>query len=266
MVATRVGSFIAEWSDRPGAFVVLGMRRDARGRASFWAAHEDRVLWFDEREIALGPFGAFGVVPSALQQGDELPFADGVLRHGDEILFTRASLVEDTRVPRFSLAPAELESRSEDLMLALDDLEPASGWLGDAFARSRRLFVAALQADQDATAAATKLVGLGEGLTPRGDDYLGGVMLVAHALGLSPPFSVDALRATMSTTTLVSQAHLLAHARGHSARACRDLLGAVASGADVHPSIAALLELGHTSGRDVALGISDGLAASARGR
>lgn len=267
MVSARVGSFVADWIDRPGAFAVLGVRRDLRGGPSaFWAACEERVLWFDERESALGPFGALGRVPATLEPGETLAFAGGAFRRGDEVLVAAGCTVEDTRVPSISLSDAEVETRSEELMLALDDLEPASGWLGDAFARSRRLFVAALQGDADATEAAGRLVGLGEGLTPRGDDYLGGVLLVSRALGIDPPFSVQGIESAFGSTTLVARAQLHAHARGHGARACRDLLAAIGRGDDVHPAVTSLLELGHTSGRDLALGVSDGLAASVRPR
>jgi hypothetical protein len=101
-----------------------------------------------------------------------------------------------------------------------------------------------------------RLLGLGSGLTPSGDDVLAGYLAGAAAYGLP----VDELRtfvcaeAPRRTTTL--SAALLRHAAAGEAipQVCRLLL-ALDDGIGTDDALAGLLRVGHTSGAALAAGV-----------
>lgn len=163
-----------------------------------------------------------------------------------------------------------LRARLEQVESALAVLEPLPTELasritvlGDAIADGS---VAAL------VAAGRGLLGFGPGLTPSGDDVLcgllGGGRTVAAAVG---SVHVDAsLRGAgvelaslgAERTTAVSAA-LLAHAaRAEIARPARGLLRALLGRTPVGPALAGLLAVGHSSGRDLAVGLTMGVRAA----
>lgn len=101
----------------------------------------------------------------------------------------------------------------------------------------------------DLTAACRLLGGLGPGLTPSGDDALAGMLLAAR---LQRPGDEDDLVRLADTvaTHEISLAFLRWAARGQSVEPVhRLLLGDPRAGAE-------LLALGHTSGADLALGLT----------
>jgi hypothetical protein len=101
----------------------------------------------------------------------------------------------------------------------------------------------------------TDLVGRGPGLTPFGDDVLAGALVTLRALG-SP--RADALAASvlrqLHRTTVVSAALLRHAARGE----CIPELAAVL--APDAAALPALLAVGHSSGRGLALGVQAALS------
>ena len=105
----------------------------------------------------------------------------------------------------------------------------------------------------------TSLIGLGPGLTPSGDDFLGGA-LIALAL-----LREDALRLSLWQTVQpflpalsndISATHLAAAASGLGNGTLHDLLGAVIMGrVDLVPIyVRAVASIGHTSGLDAMAG------------
>ena len=119
---------------------------------------------------------------------------------------------------------------------------------------------------EDALRAAILLVGLGPGLTPSGDDLLGGFMLALTARGHQS--LRDALWRAISTelddlTVPVSAMHLSAAADGMAAEAVHLLINAVLTGdAGAIPArLNAVLAIGATSGADAVAGIVMGLQA-----
>jgi len=105
--------------------------------------------------------------------------------------------------------------------------------------------------------AAAQLAGLGNGLTPAGDDFLGGTMLWAW-LALSTPRSLCRVLAEAAAprTTALSAALLHAAARGECSAAWHALLAALCQGTDVELAKAARAVLAHgaTSGADALAG------------
>ncbi|MSO54280.1 MAG: DUF2877 domain-containing protein [Rhodospirillales bacterium] len=103
------------------------------------------------------------------------------------------------------------------------------------------------------------LIGLGPGLTPAGDDYLGGALIALRAFGrpaIADRLAVWALVAARRRTSTISRAHLAAAAAGEGSEALHILLEALAK----HRTggLAAGLDridlIGHTSGWDALAG------------
>ncbi|MGP8304298.1 DUF2877 domain-containing protein [Streptomyces inhibens] len=137
-----------------------------------------------------------------------------------------------------------------------------------------------------AAAAAARLVGLGPGLTPSGDDVLSGFLLaLRHLAGPAGPAgrAHEARTATPADegdeaddaawlgarievlaahgTTDLSAALLGHAARGDGCAEAVELLDAVAGNRPLGPALTRLLTVGHTSGADLGLGVLAGARA-----
>jgi hypothetical protein len=115
-------------------------------------------------------------------------------------------------------------------------------------------------------AAVASLIGLGPGLTPSGDDVLGGALIALRALGWRD--AADALaRRTLararSRTHAISYAHLVCATAGEGAAALHDTLVALCSPAAprLGDCVEAVAAIGHSSGWDALAGLA--LVASA---
>lgn len=107
--------------------------------------------------------------------------------------------------------------------------------------------------------AVEKLIGLGPGLTPSGDDFLGGAMIALSMSGYSESaaaLAVPALAAAADRTNRISQAHLRAAARGLGADALHRCVDALARGdrEALRAAIEGLDAIGHSSGWDALAG------------
>lgn len=119
--------------------------------------------------------------------------------------------------------------------------------------------------------ATAELSGIGIGLTPAGDDFLAGVM-VALVMGswngaASRSYTKlvrGMLKAVEGRTTILSQEQLIQSANGRGSESVTQAVEAVYTGTegDVQSAIDALLQVGHTSGTDIATGIYLGIAAA----
>ena len=119
--------------------------------------------------------------------------------------------------------------------------------------------------------AAAALFGLGPGLTPAGDDFVGGMLIALHALGradgaeLAGRLGRWALAESCERTGAISRAHLRAAARGMGAepvhRVLHCLLTPGAPGLDA--AVAAAAAVGHSSGLDALAGAATVLRAAA---
>jgi len=139
---------------------------------------------------------------------------------------------------------------------------PAAAALGSAIALEgrRRLAEGLRRGDADRFVdGARRLIGLGEGLTPAGDDLLVGSLAVARRFRqdflLDNPGIAQALADTARAgTTLVAREFLLEALEGRFS----EIVIALLTAADVPRARAALddlLELGATSGADTATGV-----------
>jgi len=107
---------------------------------------------------------------------------------------------------------------------------------------------------------AAQLIGLGPGLTPSGDDYLGGVLVALRWVGRGA--QADSLWRWLEPrlserTSAISAAHLAAAAGGEVHEALHDLLTDLAAweSPDLVPRLSRLDALGHTSGWDALAGV-----------
>ena len=105
-----------------------------------------------------------------------------------------------------------------------------------------------------------QLIGLGPGLTPSGDDYLGGVLVALRWVGRGA--QADSLWRWLEPrlaerTSAISAAHLAAAAAGEMHEALHDVLTDLAAWdtPDLLPRLSRLDALGHTSGWDALAGI-----------
>ena len=106
---------------------------------------------------------------------------------------------------------------------------------------------------------AQMLIGLGPGLTPSGDDYLGGLLIALHALDRRPQAQGlwRWLKPRLKRTSAISAAHLAAAAAGEGHEALHGALQALASrSADWTRTLDAIAEVGHVSGWDALAGIA----------
>lgn len=104
------------------------------------------------------------------------------------------------------------------------------------------------------------LLGLGPGLTPSGDDVIGGTMIALNLLGLAGIRDMmwSQVEALPEATGRISMAHLEAAAQGYGHAAVHDLVNAVFSAqtGDLDRQLDAVGAIGHTSGWDALVGVA----------
>ncbi len=133
-----------------------------------------------------------------------------------------------------------------------------AGWLTDALAEAPATSAATKLAPPPA--AAGGLLGLGPGLTPSGDDLVGGVLLALHALPsprVAGALGRWALALARRASPPISGAQLAAAAQGQGAEALHQTLRGLGRDPGWHPAphLRRLAALGHTSGWDALAGI-----------
>ena len=104
---------------------------------------------------------------------------------------------------------------------------------------------------------ARKLIGLGPGLTPSGDDFIGGLLIAMHAIG--KPGQAGRLWSAISedaraSTNPISLALLAAAAKGLGNASLHSTICAILAGANPRPHVERLSSLGHSSGWDALAG------------
>jgi hypothetical protein len=115
--------------------------------------------------------------------------------------------------------------------------------------------------------AADALIGLGDGLTPSGDDFLVGLTAALRAAGheFAGPIARHAAERAQGATTDVARVALEHASRGEYAERIHDVLRSLASdeGETLHVQIDRALSWGASSGADSLLGMLVGLEAAA---
>ena len=105
---------------------------------------------------------------------------------------------------------------------------------------------------------ANALIGLGPGLTPAGDDFIGGALIALRAAGeasIADRVAAWALALAERGTSNISRAHLRCAALGEGHEVLHQFVGALHAGQPaINRALAALSRIGHSSGRDAAAG------------
>jgi hypothetical protein len=115
-------------------------------------------------------------------------------------------------------------------------------------------------------ASAEILIGLGPGLTPSGDDLIGGALIALRALGhvgMAARLGEWVLPLARQRTGAISAAHLACAAAGEGSLALHDLIAALLTpdAPGLAAAVATLAAIGHSSGWDMLAGVA--LAAAA---
>ena len=295
--ASRIGQMARDLLGSPGysgkvlAVVSKAIYLAGPGGEILWLAHE--VLPAHRRCIQ-APFHASGLRPGMefWVQRKRLVLSDRVAVDLANAVVWEPSAICPGQAPPLPVVNAGLRR----LLAALESLEAAKG-LGQTIP-----LIAALASGSDLTLTFThdpfvaralgpitrvagaclgrdiqriagegeQLVGLGPGLTPSGDDYLGGLLFATHHLNTAYPteFSwgagpvLDFLRQARPLTNRISHTILADCAHGHGPEPLHDLVNSLLQAKPVEcllRNVDRLTRIGHTSGWDMLAGALTGM-------
>jgi hypothetical protein len=270
-----------------GVLARRALRGPRRGRIaavfdrSLYAAFGDDWICIGQGAIGSGPLHVLcdGIVPPGFSPGQEIALVDATIVAGNVTITGLDAAPVWTAPPPLAWTQESLRAglAAVDAIWRIAPAEEglaAAGCLRMPPAPSRVLAaatpgLAALQRLIDASLAGNArnvrddleiagLIGLGPGLTPSGDDLLGGALVALASLGRDRARDIlwNACLAHLDRTGEISAAHLRSAARGHAASALHDAIHATMSGRAelVGPAITALSAVGHSSGRDAFAG------------
>jgi hypothetical protein len=219
-------------------------------RRSCYVRFANRYVCLGDASLGRGPLNALvdAFAPPAVGQRLSLSVADATLWSPAPLPATASPDVRPLReaakqrVPHEGLGGLIVDAHNVLSGHAQPALEAIDRWLvGNAL-------------DDEAQA----LIGLGPGLTPSGDDYLGGVLIALHQFGRQPQAQSlwRWLKPRLARTSDISAAHLDAAAGGEGHEAlhrCIEALCVLA--ADWDATLTALDGVGHCSGWDSLAGV-----------
>jgi hypothetical protein len=217
----------------------------------------------DERGLRIGPRALLETAaslwqPCPINNGEVVPLAElpGRAR-------ALASILDCAQAPGLGqLIPQIVHSDSEPVTTTDDPvLQRARPLALDAAAAFRK------GDGERAVLCVDALVGFGAGLTPSGDDFLGGLMFGANALRTAYPnsyfFDLAVPAETYrSRTHPISWALLDDHTKGHAIAPLHVIVNGILEGAsmaDIRPAVQQLVRVGHSTGWDILAGLFAGL-------
>ncbi len=143
--------------------------------------------------------------------------------------------------------PASEESRAAEHSIGI-----LKNWLKGCFE-----FQMPITPDKEAVAA---LLGLGPGLTPSGDDFLGGMLIALHVCGEKSVQKqlYTQVESLLDSTGPVSSAHLKGAALGEGSQSLHQVLNMLLEGNEtqLELGIDSINQIGHTSGWDALAGVA----------
>lgn len=278
---------------RGGAVIEVGvlahraLRSGRRGRIaavferSLYAVLDDYWICIGAKDLGSGPLHLLcgGIEPMRFSSGKAIRIADRTILVDDVPLagFETASVWAPAPSPDWTLNSLQRGLAAAEEVWRLLPTEQGLAAAGDLQlpAQPSRVFAAAapgltalgrlLEAGLGGQRCVSRdhkgivaLIGLGPGLTPSGDDLIGGA-LVALAC-ISRLATRDALwrvcRAHLDRTNEISAAHLRSAALGYAASALHEAIHVVIAGRTdrIKPALSALAAIGHSSGLDAFAG------------
>jgi hypothetical protein len=227
----------------------------------------DRVSWDGGHLLVAGRF-RFDLASAALWQPTSPPVSWGVVTLAAGLALLLRLAADQAATDGFAPLIAALASRRLDdpgtsapssplLQLAWPGIASLADWL-------------ASRGNAAPPASVEILVGLGPGLTPSGDDLLGGALIALRALGrseIAARLAAWALPLAGQRTGAISAAHLTCAASGEGSFALHDLIAVLLTpdAPGLAEAVAALAAIGHSSGWDMLAGVALVSAAVANG-
>jgi hypothetical protein len=275
--ADAVGARANELLSRPGFHgKVLAVVSGAVYLTSF----DGEILWLGKSRLPkhpraiLGPFelGAFRAGIAFRSDGTRL-CTEGhtCLEWGDALVWHPALTILTQAVPR-----ARVNMRVTQLMDWVRASNASVASTSDPFdvaAVGPKREIARACRDRDLPRVlelGRALIGLGPGLTPSGDDFLGGLLFVAQHLHAAYPEAFDWKQQSIDDwldwarprTNPISYAILCDHAGGKSVEPLHNLVAALLQSKPLNEmilAVQALLAIGSTSGREILSGALTGM-------
>lgn len=250
---------------------VRAVRAGAGARETFDAGGRGRVVaWFPKACYLEGPGGLLAAVGPAVHDGPVHLVLDRALPEvapGAAVGFSAGHV----HLPGCTIATDEAASwvgalpDPGSVRAAADAIvEVTAATAGGTLLPPRGAPARALVERGELEAAATMLAGLGPGLTPSGDDVIGGVLFARRVLaGPAEEPRLGAIAEAMRTNG-IARAFLRWAARGQALSPVHDLLRATTTGdlAAARAAGRALGTVGESSGADFALGLGWTIAAA----
>ena len=265
-------------------------------RRSFYIQFGSDIICIGSVGLGKGPLNALGIVPDGLEwpslglapKQEVISQANSVLCVGNflRLDFDGAELWQPPAVRRYSsddlrtglrtLASSARRRSPGGLGAVLTTLGEPSLWSGlsaepllgaahGTMADIRRWLDKALCDSADAPPAVDKLIGLGPGLTPSGDDFFCGVLATLNYFGhrdLAKRLAASVLPVAARETSVISAAYLRCAAQGQASAVLFDVLESLLTGGDeLEAHLDVIHEIGHTSGWDSLAGAATVCAA-----
>ena len=193
-------------------------------------------------------------------EGDTLTLGNGAIdTHG--ICETAECSIPSPPPCETVLAATEMLLKKKDTGFChiLAKEEPADPYAKKAKTLASNVFCALCENNEEGLLESVgKLIGLGGGLTPSGDDLICGALYALHycerTRGAARLLADAALKAK-NNTNVISRRYLESAARGEYFGLVADLINALCGNGDTEATLDALLTVGSSSGGDIAAGI-----------
>ena len=282
-----VGAFAKEFLDAPDEATIIGVFR----RSLYVENSSGRIACIGERGIGPGPLNAL------FEFSKDLDFT-GIVSAGSSARIQNNSICLGSKVKIEVPCLEEWEPQplptDWDTASFLHNLPVLVEWIvetgpreglapliehvvsgeeisnGDAFYKFSRQGISDFrrwlsyslngEGNHEIPAAARRLVGLGPGLTPSGDDFWCGVMIALRAMGcldILKKVSGDVLKQAEYRTNKISRAHMECAANGQGAQTLHETISAMgmADEARLSSALCELDKIGHSSGWDSLAGV-----------
>ena len=275
---------------RLGGHAERALAEGARGRViavfdrSFYVALDGRLACIGARDLGDGPLNVVSGAPrgtewpaSGVRTNDRVAIANRSVRIGAQFTFDlvgaatwRPGTAPDWTPASLGHGLAEIEAcatgRLPEEGLGALILSDGATAHSSAVLRAAAAPAACLRnwlrgvTSGDELSGVLPLLGLGPGLTPSGDDLLGGAMIALDALGhrRARDRMADVVgRHAKHMTTPISVAHLAAAAEGVGGASIHSLLNAALRGdrPAIAPAVERVAKVGHLSGWDTLAGM-----------
>jgi hypothetical protein len=249
---------------------------------SFYIQTDDNWICFGALSLSLGPLNLQTDAPtninwqaSGLQLDDPVKVSATHIHVGNRFAFSYRDAEPWQPDPMTNFDNTTIAAGLATLTKQAHDMAPAEGLATFIFPNSSlttalpsatteiakiKNFIGARHSNaEDILEPVTALIGLGPGLTPSGDDFLGGIMIALNLLEEVEKCRVlaSAVENAASATNDISRAHLNAAAQGVGAEPLHATIGDVISNRNhaLKASLERLDAIGHCSGWDALTGV-----------